>query len=90
MDSPVKEQLDAIKKKIIAAACLSMPGGILLGLGMAGTASGPQILEEIHPMLANEKLITIMLLTGILSSIVCLIWIFTLERKKNKLLDSSS
>jgi len=80
----LKNQIDAIQKKITTASLLSMPGGVLLGLGMVGKVD-ISVLDQLHPMLASEKLVNFMLVTGIVLTVLYLIRIFSLAREQKRL-----
>jgi len=84
LNEQLKSQLDTIQKKINVASVLAMPGGVLLGLGMAGKVD-ISVLEELHPILANGKLVNIMLSLGIGLTLLYILRLFSLVREQNRL-----
>jgi len=61
-----------------------MPGVVLLSLGMVGKVDMSE-LRSLHPMLANEKLVSFMLIIGLFSTLLYLIRFYSLLREQKRL-----
>ena len=83
MKESAAELLKDVQTKIIMFSLLSMPGSILVGLGLLGIFKKDA--GEIHPVLNNMSVVYLMLGVGIVCTIWCVSKLHPLEKEKNRL-----
>ena len=83
MFNSTEDKIKETQKKIVLMSVLDTPGMLLLGLwGYGKFASNG---EPFHPLLANEAVLTGLLLVGLAIVILCAIQIVSLSLKKAEL-----
>jgi hypothetical protein len=75
-----------VQKKIVVFSVLSMPGAMLLGLGLLGTFG--EDAGSVHPMLNDTSVVNLMLAVGVIAASWCCFKLMPLEREKARLKNS--
>lgn len=83
MKENTAELLKEVQKKFVIVSILSMPGALMLSVGLLGKFDKDA--GDVHPMLNDPSTVNIILVVGILATVYCGSKLLPLEREKVRL-----
>ena len=78
-----EELLKEVQKKFVRMSILSMPGALMLSVGLLGKFDKDA--GAVHPMLNDPTTVNIILVVGIVATLFCGSKLLPLEREKVRL-----